>query len=93
MIDQKTIEHISKLARLSINQDEAVEYQQQLNKVLDHFKQISKIQTDGIEPLVTPTEVGYILRKDNIEQTTKTDEILAQAPDRAGNLFKVPPVV
>lgn len=93
MIDRKTITHISKLARLSITQAEAEQFETQLNKVLDHFQQISKIDTQNVEPLVTPTDIEYYLRSDEVTTEVKTEEILSEAPDKAGNLFKVPPVV
>ena len=93
MIDQKTIEHISKLARLSITQGEAEQYREQLSKVLEYFQQIAKIKTEGIEPMVTPTDIEIFLRADKVEVDLKTEEIMAGAPDKAGHLFKVPPVV
>ena len=93
MIDAKTIEQISYLARLKISAEEATEYGQQLTKVLEHFQQISEINTDGIEPLVTPAEIEFYARPDESCRETTTEEILANAPEKAGNLFKVPPVV
>ncbi len=93
MIDQKTIEHIAKLARLRLSGEEAQGYADQLSKVLTHFQQISKINTDHIEPLVTPIEIKFHGRPDDIVKENTADEILANAPDKAGHLFKVPPVV
>ena len=93
MIDEKTIIHIAKLARLSITPEEAKEYGEQLTKVLGHFQQISKIDTKNIEPLVTPSEINFYTRADEAKQETTAGEILENAPDKAGNLFKVPPVV
>ncbi|AHZ85715.1 Asp-tRNA(Asn)/Glu-tRNA(Gln) amidotransferase subunit GatC [Bdellovibrio bacteriovorus] len=93
MIDKKAIEHIAKLARLHITEDEAQEYSTQLAKALTHFEQISKINTAGIEPMVTPTEIEAYWREDVVKQDFTAEEMTGNAPDRAGNLFKVPPVV
>lgn len=93
MIDQKTIENIAKLARLKVSPEEAAEYGDQLTKVLAHFQQISKINTENVEPLVTPSEIEFFLREDEAGQELKTEAMLENAPDKAGNLFKVPPVV
>lgn len=93
MIDKKTIEHIAKLARLEITEAEATEYSQQLGKALSHFEQISKINTAGIEPLVTPTEIEEFWREDIAKQEFSPEEMTSNAPSKAGNLFKVPPVV
>ena len=93
MIDQKTIEHIAKLARLKVSPEEATEYGEQLTKVLAHFQQISKLNTDNVEPLVTPSEIEFYLREDEAKALAQTEELLKNAPEKAGNLFKVPPVV
>jgi aspartyl-tRNA(Asn)/glutamyl-tRNA(Gln) amidotransferase subunit C len=93
MIDKKTIEHIAKLARLQISDAEAQEYSVQLGKALQHFEQISKVDTQGIEPLITPVEIEAFWRDDEALQNYTADEMTANAPARAGNLFKVPPVV
>ena len=93
MIDQKTIQSIAKLARLKVTPEEATTYSDQLTKVLSHFQKISKIDTVGIEPLVTPTDVEIFLREDEVKKENSAEEMVANAPEKAGNLFKVPPVV
>lgn len=90
---EHNIEHLAKLARLKITADEAKEYGEQLTKILHHFQQISSIDTTGIEPLVTPSPIEFYTRNDEIQHETTTDEILSNAPEKAGRLFKVPPVV
>lgn len=93
MVDQKTIEQIAKLARLQLTKEEVCSYADQLSKVLNHFQEIDKIDTQNIEPLVTPTEIEFYARPDEVIKDISSDEILANAPDKAGRLFKVPPVV
>lgn len=93
MIDSKNIEHIAKLARLRISPEEAKEYSEQLAKSLDFFKKISEINTDGVEPLITPTEIETYWRPDEVKKDFTAEEMTANAPSKAGNLFKVPPVV
>jgi len=93
MVDQKTIEQVAKLARLNLKPNEAEYFSQQLTKVLDHFKHISSLDTNGVEPLVTPSEIAFHAREDNVEKNNTVEEMVANAPDKAGHLFKVPPVV
>ena len=50
MIDQKTIEQIAKLARLQVTAQEAQGYAEQLSKVLAHFQEIAKLDTQNIQP-------------------------------------------
>ena len=93
MIDQKTVFHIAKLARLQISENEAKVYSEQLTKALGFFEQISRVSTDGVEPLVTPTDIHSFWREDSSKNEYTPEEIVANAPDKLGNLFKVPPVV
>jgi aspartyl-tRNA(Asn)/glutamyl-tRNA(Gln) amidotransferase subunit C len=93
MIDKKTVEHVAKLARLAITEAEATEYASQLSKALANFEQIAKIDTTGVEPLITPTEIETYWREDVVAHNLTAEEIVANAPAKAGNLFKVPPVV
>lgn len=93
MIDKSQIEHIANLARLKISEEEAQSYSEQLSKALAHFEKISQVQTEGIEPLVTPTEIEAFWREDEVKKEFTAEEMLENAPSRVGNLFKVPPAI
>jgi len=93
MIEPKTIRHIAKLARLFVTDEEANQYGEQLSKVLGQFEQISKVNTEGVEPLVTPTDMDSFWREDLSKKELSAEEIVANAPQKTGNLFTVPPVV
>ncbi|WP_413585897.1 Asp-tRNA(Asn)/Glu-tRNA(Gln) amidotransferase subunit GatC [Bdellovibrio sp. HCB274] len=93
MIDKKSIENIAKLARLQITEQEATEFSQQMEKILHNFQKIEQIDTTGVEPMITPTEIEAYWREDKVVQKYTAEEIIANAPEHAGNLFKVPPVV
>lgn len=93
MIDTKTIQHIAQLSRLRLNTEKSEELAQQLAKILEHFQKISNLPTDGVEPLVTPTEIENFWRDDQAEKNYTTEEMTQNAPSRQGSLFKVPPVV
>lgn len=93
MIDKKAIEHIAKLARLQVSDDEAEQFSLQLSKALGYFEQISKVDTKGVEPLITPSEMENFWREDIAKKELTAEELVANAPEKVGNLFKVPPVV
>jgi aspartyl-tRNA(Asn)/glutamyl-tRNA(Gln) amidotransferase subunit C len=93
MIDNKTIENIAKLARLKIEEAELTSYSQQLNKLMGYFEQIAKVPTENVEPLVTPSEIESFWRQDEVKSDFQAEEMVANAPQKTGNLFTVPPVV
>lgn len=93
MISQKDIEHIARLAKLRISEEEAKQYAAQLSKSLEYFNQISEVDVTGVEPLVTPTEIDFFMREDAVSKSVSTEELTMNAPEKMGHLFKVPPVV
>ena len=94
MISEAEVTRVAHLARLSLSADETKKLAEQLSSVLKAFEHVSKINTDGIEPLVTPTDIEQFWRPDKAEQIQSASEAAMQnAPESVGNLFKVPPVV
>ena len=92
-MDVKTIEKVAELARLQLTPKEMETYATQLNQVFKYFEQLQSVKTDGIEPLVTPTDMEQFWRTDASENWKGAGEALEQAPERVGQLYKVPPVV
>ena len=93
MID---VHKVASLARLVISPEEAAEFQKQMAAIFDNFEKIKAVDTTGVEPLVTPSEIEMVLRDDSLEaqeEKITVEEALKNAPERSGNLFKVPPVV
>lgn len=93
MIEEREVEKLVKLARLKVDKDQRESLAKHLDQAISYFNEISKIDTTGIEPLITPSDIEPILRADYSEHSISTDELLKNAPERSGNLFKVPPVV
>ena len=93
MFESKEVERIAFLARLALTEAEAKSFASKLSSILDYFNQIRQIDTAGIEPMVTPVELDQFLREDTLAQGFGAEEALKSAPERSGNLFKVPPVV
>lgn len=93
IMDKAIITQIAKLSRLEVEDRAAEAFSEQFTKIMEYFDQISKINTQGVEPLVTPTEIENYWREDKVEKVYSGEEMLQNAPSRQGNLFKVPPVV
>lgn len=93
MISEDDVTRVAKLARLSITSDEAKNMASQLTTILGHFEHVSKVNTDGVEPLVTPTDIEAFWREDKMQKWENAEVAMKNAPEVLGNLFKVPPVV
>jgi len=90
MIDVKKV---GELARLHIQPEDEAKYQSQLSAIFKYFEDVAQIDTNGIEPLVTPSEIEQVWRADEKKIELTTEEALANAPEKSGQLFRVPPVV
>jgi len=93
MIKLEELKRVARLARLKLSEEELKKYPEQFNAILKYFEQISRVETKGVSPLVNPTDIPEYLREDVVETGAGPEAALANAPERSGNLFKVPPVV
>lgn len=92
-LDLATVRKVAELSRLELTNSEIEAFAGQLAAVLENFELLQTVDTKGIEPLVTPTDLSVRLREDVVVKIDDTEPFLANAPARSGNLFKVPPVV
>ena len=87
------VDKVAHLARIQITPSEAQDFAAQFPKILDHFAKLEKLDTTGVEPLVTASIMENILRKDINQEWLECKKALEQGPVMQGNLYKVPPVV
>ena len=52
-IDLKTIKHISKLSRISVDEQKAEKLAGDLNSIFEFIEKLNELNTDTVEPLVT----------------------------------------
>ena len=92
-IDLKTVKHISKLARISVNDEKARKLEKDLNSIFKWIEQLNELNTDKVEPLSSIAETKLRLRKDKILSENIRDEILNNSPKDNKDYFVVPKVV
>ena len=92
-IDLKTVKHISKLARISVNDEKAKKLEKDLNSIFKWIEQLNELNTKKVEPLTSIAETKLRLRKDKILSENIRDEILKNSPKDNKDYFVVPKVV
>ena len=92
-IDLKTIKHISKLSRISVDDEKAKELAEDLNAIFDFIKKLNELKTDNIEPLTSVAETTLKLRADEVKSENIRDQILKNSPEENEDFFVVPRVV
>ena len=90
-LSRSDVEHVAYLARLGLTEAELDRLEGQLNHILDQYAKLSELDTSAIPPTAQTIELENILRDDVVEPSFTPDEALANAPERDGNYFKVPP--
>jgi aspartyl-tRNA(Asn)/glutamyl-tRNA(Gln) amidotransferase subunit C len=86
------VRHIAHLARLSLTPEEEQRFQQQLSSILEHASRLSEVDTTGIPPTASVLPLQARLRADSPRPASSQPRILANAPDAAGDCFRIPPV-
>ena len=92
-IDLKTVKHISKLSRISINEDKAKKLEKDLNSIFKLIEKLNELDTAKIEPLTSIADTVLQLRKDEIKSSNIRDQILKNSPEENKDFFVVPKVV
>jgi aspartyl-tRNA(Asn)/glutamyl-tRNA(Gln) amidotransferase subunit C len=93
MLNEETIKKIAILARLELTPKEVELYTKQLGNIVEYVSELSKLDTKGVAPLVTPSDVVPHYREDKVFPSLGAEAVTANAPEKSGNLFKVPAVL
>ena len=83
------VQHIAELAKLQLTDAEAALYQEQLSDILDYIQRLNTLDTEAIPPTATVLPLRSVMRDDAPRPSMPPDEILANAPARAGDSFEV----
>ena len=89
-IDLKTIKHISKLSRISVDDAKANKLAGDLNSIFDFIEKLNELNTDNIEPLTSVAETTLKLRADEVKSENIRDQILKNSPEENEDFFVVP---
>jgi aspartyl-tRNA(Asn)/glutamyl-tRNA(Gln) amidotransferase subunit C len=92
-IDLKTVKHISKLSRISIEEEKAKRLTNDLNSIFKFIEKLNELDTSKTEPLTSVAETTLKLRKDKIESKNIREDILKNSPEKNKDFVVVPKVV
>lgn len=92
MITIKEVEHVAKLARLDLTEEEKDKYSKQLGAILDYAKQMDEIDTEGVEPMSHAIPIVNVMREDEVICPHTKEELMANAPLKEDGFFRVPKI-
>ena len=92
-IDLKTIKHISKLSRISVDEQKAKKLVGDLNSIFEFIEKLNELNTDKVEPLTSVAETTLKFRSDEVKSENIREQIIKNSPEDNEDFFVVPKVV
>ena len=89
-LSREDVLRLAHLARLDLTEEEIVEYQAELSKVLAYVEQLQEADVDGLEPTYQVTGLKNVMRDDKVrDYGVSSDDLLRLAPNSQDKLLKV----
>ncbi len=89
MITRGDVEHVARLARLALTEPEKERMVAELGAILAYIDKLRALDTEGVEPTSHAVPLVDVMREDGIEPCLPQAAMLANAPDRSGDFFRV----
>ena len=92
MITIKDVEHVAKLARLELTEEEKEKFTGQLGAVLEYVNQMNEVDTSDVEPMAHAIDFSNVMREDKVVYEQTKDELMKNAPYEEDGFFRVPKI-
>ncbi len=97
MISKKQVEHIAKLARIELTEEEKEKFTKELSSILDYVEQLDKVDVAKIKGISQVTGLENVTREDEQQKIEnrkqKVEKLLKEAPSKKGDYIKVPKIL
>ena len=90
-INREQLLHVAHLARLELREEEIERLEAQLNDILAAVSKVSELDLADVPPTSHPRDVVNVWDQDEPRPCLSAEDALANAPEREGDFFKVPP--
>jgi aspartyl-tRNA(Asn)/glutamyl-tRNA(Gln) amidotransferase subunit C len=88
-----SIEHLSRLARLTLSDEEKALYEGQLNSILNFMETLNGLDTGNVEPTSHVIALSNVDRDDAPRPSLAREEALMNAPDHTDKFYRVPKII
>jgi aspartyl-tRNA(Asn)/glutamyl-tRNA(Gln) amidotransferase subunit C len=87
------VEKVSLLGRLLLTESELETMTTQLGRVVGYVEQLNEVKTDGVQPMAHALDMHNVFRDDVLAASLPRDAVLANAPKRDSECYRVPAVL
>jgi aspartyl-tRNA(Asn)/glutamyl-tRNA(Gln) amidotransferase subunit C len=92
-ISLKDVEHVARLARLELSDADKERMRRELDSILSYIDKLRALDTEGVEPTSHAVPMTNVMRDDMPRPSLPQDDMLANAPERSGEFFRVPRII
>ncbi|MDQ6675504.1 MAG: Asp-tRNA(Asn)/Glu-tRNA(Gln) amidotransferase subunit GatC [Chloroflexota bacterium] len=92
-ISRTDVQHVARLARLGLSEDEIAQLASELDHILDAMQALRALDTSAIPPTAQVIPLRNVMREDAARPSSPVEEILLNAPASREQQFLVPPVL
>ncbi len=92
-ISRQAVDHVARLARLALSEEERDKMQVDLTKILEHAERIQTLHLDDVAPTSHAVPLHNVMRPDEVGESLSQEIALAGAPESADGRFKVPRIL
>ncbi|MFD0051011.1 Asp-tRNA(Asn)/Glu-tRNA(Gln) amidotransferase subunit GatC [Actinomycetes bacterium NPDC127524] len=92
-ITMDQVKHVAHLARLAISEEEAVQFQKQLDTMISFAEQLNELDTENVEPTSHVLKMSNVMREDIAKEGLPIDKVLKNAPDSKDGHIRVPSIM
>jgi aspartyl-tRNA(Asn)/glutamyl-tRNA(Gln) amidotransferase subunit C len=92
-ITKEQVEHVARLARLALADNEIERLTDDMDAILGYVETLNELNTDGIEPTAHAVPMANAFRADEVQPTIGVERALQNAPAAADGCFQVPKVI
>ena len=92
-IDRAAVDHVARLARLDLSEDERERMRVELSHILEHASRVQALDLDGVEATSHSIPLKNVMRKDEVKPSLPQEEALRNAPASEDGRFKVPRII
>jgi aspartyl-tRNA(Asn)/glutamyl-tRNA(Gln) amidotransferase subunit C len=88
-LSREEVLHISALAKVGVTDADVEKLREQLSNILEHFEALQKLDTTGVPPTAQSIALENVIMPDEVRPSLSPEEVLANAPQREEDFFKV----
>ncbi len=92
-LDRAAVDHVARLARLDLTEEERERMQKELTLILGHAEKIQSLELDAVPPTSHPLPLSNVMRPDVARPSLPREEALANAPEAEDGRFRVPRII